>query len=899
MIEHAIRTVLATFCSTEVDAIFRFSESFERLWESTELQDQPETVVIIWDHLPATTQETFVFLDRYITPLHYGVARNLEQEAAQTVHVIAQSQTTHGSALAELTSQLNLDWLKIYLPTGFGEQSLLKLLLGLLEQNGDSKPALVDTLRSVAVTELYNAPDDHHAVSNILAPLVINGDHTSDAKSKALLAMLRRLGHGIGTLNTDAWHHQFELSQDEFFELDGDPLNVLLVDDYAINHGWAKALSNFLGLNIVNGEAHHANSADNRVRLWVSQSPNDLLSSANLADKFDFKVPQDSISNLDIVLLDLRLFHGQSISTEAEFLDLLMSSRAGQEAADQIADEELRLIEDWIVRASAPDASQQDLRNEKLYIESVVTMLPRVIAISDFSLPIILFSSTQKRAGIEKLQEFKNIITFFAKPDFAGGLSSATVETAAIQLVEAFREAASMCRARRFCSYVLRSIKNGEGRIPPNADIPGSSRPYFEIYTDERGPTRGRFELGGVLARYSSQDAASQFSKQLVQNNLVWGQDEAHSASQLIGMSFLPKRPAVQMVTQTVNELRQLTTQHSISLTCFRFVGNWPNRRCTFDIHDRNFRLFIKVALEGLLFHYLPADADVSIFVGTRVEELSPNRAFELSTAFGLNTDILENRRGGGKVRVYSFSHWDVYELFAQIAQGQFNKNRTINFGALRGATLQYGSRNNRTSDPPRQLHYVADWVLAHPNCFANEFSDGVIDELDAPLIDLVEGEARCSSGQIAIGLFQCYKAEIAAKTTNSNVSSIRRVVFQAVGDYVLELVEEAFHRLASLIAVDILPISASENGSNALNISNLKDLVTRYRPRKRSRNNNREMAYCRILQVRGNHFRGVLLDTNEDVTGTSSQLINQGDVVVVEVQPGTGSTAQANILFR
>jgi hypothetical protein len=137
------------------------------------------------------------------------------------------------------------------------------------------------------------------------------------------------------------------------------------------------------------------------------------------------------------------------------------------------------------------------IRGSKIIYLTMLTLLSRVVATMDLSLPIILFSSSGQRVVTEECKGYGNIITAFEKPRFSGYQSEDMFQEAKAKWSAAIEQAADLLRARSAVQHICKESARALTRVGLNGD-----RKYLiELYLDETGNEfKGEeVKVGGLL----------------------------------------------------------------------------------------------------------------------------------------------------------------------------------------------------------------------------------------------------------------------------------------------------------------------------------------------------------------------------------------------------------------
>lgn len=269
----------------------------------------------------------------------------------------------------------------------------------------------------------------------------------------------------------------------------GTGLDLLLVDDQA-HHGWEAWIRETLpGANLKTLPSPHALLALLKAQFQINSkgdASNDL--------RFRLTLPEFAANQNPILLLDLRLFGG-NWDAELRFYDELFPfveqhfcrSDLAWEGIDQ---ELIDGLKTWRNNSAKTDSAG--------HIQAL-TLLPRVLALADPSLPILLFSSTGKREITDILTDYGNIILEFEKPRFFAGRITVQPDDVAAAFGHAVQTACWWRNVREYVSAInSRAIPNLE-----NARENFSGMTHFEVFHDEAGvDTQFRFRLAALIAGF-------------------------------------------------------------------------------------------------------------------------------------------------------------------------------------------------------------------------------------------------------------------------------------------------------------------------------------------------------------------------------------------------------------
>jgi len=365
---------------------------------------------------------------------------------------------------------------------------------------------------------------NHHALANIVGPLILVGEH-ENLVTRGPQQSLATLFKSVGLITQRKSHQKSDIralvpsatgaATATTVEKDL-VVRILLVDDQW-TEGWDRWVEKML-VGRPQYRLERMDSPDSVV------SAIERVSSEERLDKetnFGFALPagqrqseeptssQDSllpnVGEDTIVLLDLRLFSTRSSLEEAGFVRnrLLPLCRHFQRADGGDTSEfhwpgfntdELMTVETWCANP---------VRETDEYL-LVLSLLPRLLALTDFSLPIVLFSSTGQRRIMELLKPYGTIITDFEKPRFTGLEAADLVARTEDSFASAMGKAESLLAARRHC----RSILDSPTALACVAPFPEWDKTrYVELFLDEGDWTHHgatHYAVGGCFAVFDA-----------------------------------------------------------------------------------------------------------------------------------------------------------------------------------------------------------------------------------------------------------------------------------------------------------------------------------------------------------------------------------------------------------
>jgi hypothetical protein len=620
--------------------------------------------------------------------------------------------------------------------------SLLSMLRPAIEL-----PAL-DHRKLVAAEEnlqlMLTLPGHRHAVSNVVGPLLLG--FTPQQEDVAwVVSHLRYLLKevGISTGGENSSDDSFWLNPEELTRRD--TVEFILIDDQHRN-GWEQVLCTALGATFKSSDQeglHRVGSTDNnRLIVSVSRTADYLLdkleSLRNSDQRFKLRLGTADCAH-EILLLDLRLFEGYSLQEEARFLSLVRDVAVRFRQREGLpwpgfSDEELQRFDDWLKRAVnlQLDGSAEVSRMDKTYLEAL-TLLPRVLALTDLSLPIVIFSSTGQREITEILKNYGNIITEFEKPRLFG-YQSADIKShtrAAFQL--AVGKALQLCAGRKLCRNMLKYSQKAQ----PLARQTWAGAAHVELYIDESGSSLRpgdidaktasdrRFVLAGLLIAYEQfkgEGGPKALHAKMGNAGLRWWPEKLYSP-------YLLKRgPRDDMIdlpggsAKAPNAILQefldcLNGQKALGL-CLEYRENF-NVKDDDDLlleglSDNRYRKMLATLLELLVFELLPEllplkhpKISFSIFVATRVrtqkEYRNPSAIQRMRELWGY---------AGSDSYMRSVDEAAIFPILTEALSRRSNSPLVVRLEHARGVTLAYPTfrteppreRRRRTQEPEKPL---------------------------------------------------------------------------------------------------------------------------------------------------------------------------------------------------
>lgn len=690
-------------CHDEISSIasirvLSYQNDFEYLWGTAQSNDsriinflnnadQLSHIIIVWDDIPSKAN-SMVNLSNYLTPLDWAVWYTLrlhdnskQPSIAQgpiiSIFDAASDRFTQADSVRLINQFQNqspscMPGIKLFRATPcLANKHTIKDLIATTSSSatftGNNSQVISDfdivrkLWRSSFLTPTKLA--DHHAIANVIGPLLLLDDQIDDPLVMALRKLLIQLdllpdsssseqllkqdGPSWIDWESDEWSKKI----DHLKKIDDRPINILLVDDAAIRHRWGEVIARALGLkyncpkeNIVIPQlVGQGTFKEMNANFYITESANGFLQSLDVlpensgdivkSKKFvlgctcEGQQDQSTYEIMDLVFLDLRLFQGKRLTEKALFFKRIIglakhfnedNNGDGISSWPGFNVEEINSIEKWINQVEINgDASD----NDKECIQAL-TLLPRLISNLDFSLPIILFSSTGKRQIVETLRPYGNIITNFEKPRLQLGQDTCLTGELALKFKFALSKSFELIAARRLCGKLITASLNipwekYRAKIPPD---PGKKTWQVQLMLDESGPKdEKQLTVGGLLAIYPPKQKPEDLSTEIFSKYGEMNKSKEYTR----------KNPKVisKEVMKICNKNNILIIPISLSGNTrtsylgFEETSNLDDERVADNFHRQLVRCVSELAIYCIARQILPIGAEVkfSVMAGTRI----------------------------------------------------------------------------------------------------------------------------------------------------------------------------------------------------------------------------------------------------------------------------------------
>lgn len=454
---------------TRKHQIFDYSidADFARLWKFDKLPE--DQILIVWSGTALDPALAPINAADCLSPVDWAIAyaSQRKDESAKWPDVLIFDVQPHLHSRVPTLAHLQLlrpdlfPWLRV---ETFA--SLSTLLHWLQHRAPRPKAACEEALQQLLrdirlnLTEVKTSGSyDRHAIANIIGPMVLRRGKAKDSPhSAALRSLLSAIGLiapptpasgdavGEGLAGTGPIILQAEnLSKDDGPQSiargpsdnlqtpasateDGKGLHIVLVDDQA-KHGWEDWVKDCLpaaSVLVVTNQPPEVVAESGSLPAAPVSSETDLVSLVKEVEKqldqaktkdlrFRLKLPGTDESKQPVLLLDLRLFSGKPDAEVAFYKDTLLP------LVNRFTDRPDLAWPAFSTKDQKLNDAIMAVTEKKLKLESpehheALTWLPRVLALADMSLPIVLFSSTGRRMLTKRFAGYDNIITAFEKP---------------------------------------------------------------------------------------------------------------------------------------------------------------------------------------------------------------------------------------------------------------------------------------------------------------------------------------------------------------------------------------------------------------------------------------------------------------------------------------------------
>lgn len=629
----ALASVLDCFNLKGSHRILSYRNSFDSLWSIktflSSIKGTAANIVLASDY--AIAGSTDVPIGNYLSPADWAVAlalTSLKHDAASSAKPASElspqwrvlvidtfanrrSSPPRISLLEQLQSseQPAFPWIFFFSPT-----EILKLVSACGLQPGEPSTSIDPfVLRRLWAEDLASPQSDsnRHSIANLIGPMVLQrgtetkqliGTGLPDKLSQALHSLMESIHLIPASVDRvpAPWIERSCWSSEAI-------KHFILIDDMA-DKGWADFLRNVLNLRseelITFTEVSDAYCEIEKLQI---RKPGENANLSSLS-----RTPH-------ILFLDLRLFSRSSWVDEKVFIArLLKQARSFSERGGVWPS----FSKDELAGAERCIAAKERIENPDYHI--ALTLFPRLLALSDPLLPIVIFSSTGRREIVERFLPYENIIVEFDKPRFFGELGSSVVAEAKVKLTKAVTRALRLGHARHVCNSLSQLSKGAPAfaRAYDATRLVPRNESIIELYIDESGTKNDhRFAVGGLAIRYPNQRAVNNLNKALASEGLLWGLAEGHVPVRPqdplpVDGHFLNKRyERAELYEKWLLQIKSVIAKSSpdIKIAAVAVVHNTPLTSQTWlpqvlrnDEMDNLYRTLLEELIESFLFDWLP-----------------------------------------------------------------------------------------------------------------------------------------------------------------------------------------------------------------------------------------------------------------------------------------------------
>lgn len=489
----AIKRVVGDGCS-----VIRYSdlEAARSLWSALNGENSgiPRDVVIVFDGLPTSWSTQHPFRpELWLTPWDWALAVSTKLERASErpagmefrcwiVDLLPGESVDRGRKRFKTVGAF-VPWVRTYRPLAAANRTLFDNLANLwgdihgrepLRGHSETTTNGASAAFETVWLNLFSAPDDRHAIGNLVGPLLLaeglrqrynqNPNLAVDEPTTHFRTLLRTVGLSTSGTTTRAIATTLPLTlnrdvvraatDDCFHRFDA--LKVWLVDDQC-RLGYHDILSHILFGGAIAARAERSDGIETRSshdgRSAVLRSydkPLELMSrlQSSFANESSWRLPRTvGQRDFDILLLDLRLFPTSSMTRASEdertFLSSLidLATKAGAPA-------DVRFT-------SAVESARRRAKGGREELQAL-TLLPLLLSYADPSVPIVVFSSTHQQEVLHAFRERPNIVTSFSKPIVTGYASGDAGSIALEELLRSISEAIRLHRIRPVWEAIAR-----------------------------------------------------------------------------------------------------------------------------------------------------------------------------------------------------------------------------------------------------------------------------------------------------------------------------------------------------------------------------------------------------------------------------------------------------------
>jgi hypothetical protein len=724
-------------------AVFSYSDDFSALWEFESCQSlrsfsEGDVVIVVDDGW--NRRSDLPEANKHLTALDWAVWLTLSrskadsngQKSMPTIILLKNDVTKEPSSndaerfwsIFPENSVPALPWIKMVPLVGrVGELGCLLKLLQII--HGGEHSLLRGDLSMIR--QLWQSfflrptlPSDNHALSNLLGAGLLTGQFGKSPTRLALMTLMQTLdllpkaeGNQRARICPKAISDAGTVLHTGLPKMARTKLRFLLVDDDQERHNWAAFVAKGLGLRQSSlGEGGWTGQTGKmQCHLAATDSAAELLKKIRVSRDEHSSLRFDLGHDIDVLFLDLRLFERTSLPVEAKFfIDVIQELRSTNSSIvdatpgdwPKVEEPELHRLEDWCNLAI--EGSKSATRNDEQYIDSL-TLLPRLVAILNIDLPIILFSSTQRRRVTELLRPYGNIITTFSKPTLQLGNSERLVEETFANFERATLAALELVRGKRIRRLLIDEEfpvywrGHVEKPIEEKADQPWS----VQLLIDESGEKK--LTVGGFLAVYPPGVSPSTVNDEIYrQFPRIRNQNKKSRRKTLPSVlwkviEIVQSHGVLVIPISLSGKRREGATQHSGWHTSSFFQDEMVED----NLHRELMRCLIELGLYVFARQILPESATVEFFfhAPTRALPVTDSEAKALDGVWGIRSS-----QGLAKHLDHNSARSLLEEVFREYRQSAFNPQ------PVQARAYGLNTRKDTEVAQVHALHYLADcWV--------------------------------------------------------------------------------------------------------------------------------------------------------------------------------------------
>lgn len=708
-VQSALDKVIEIFAIQDKVRCFSYknNESFNDLWNFK--TKGVERIVIVWDGIPQRISTDPVNTGKYLTPVDWAAAfalsiynNNPETTSYPKLKVIILDIYTEETSALRAGRTL-MPWVRVIRQ---GKEDIISSLFDNNQENmrdsfadsGSDKPDMV-ALKNFWASMITRPsdPGDHHALANLIGPLLLIDD-AGFGKGDPQIKALRTLMEAIGLMpsrtkeNEDLLKNKWiDWTEYKLNDLAGNynDISFILVDDMW-QSGWGRILCHAVGATyeekarVLELDFTQIGTDENgKIIVKATASADSILKKLERLIKEGKKDNRFELSFggsdklLEVLFLDLRLFAGKKTDSERKFFERVVNlaenfavegSKENEFPWRGFSEAEIDSVRRWI-----------ENKDKKAKIEDTdyilaLTFLPRIIALMDLSLPIVLFSSTGRRDIVELFKDYGNIITVFDKPKFTVDIPVDIAKNTKGKFQTAIEASLAILVGRKKCKMIY-------GLKPERAREADGNKKHIELYIDEKEET-GECYPGGLFAIFADQTLeqarmkADSFDDALVSGGVRY----------FDSLGFGPTTGSIKKKkNKSANELNTVINKSLDSkpeaIGFIKLANDGPGHRVSvnhsveFDSGsgDFLFRNKLIALIEIFLSETLPAlfgEADVekisiAIYVGTRVKHYTSKKEKLLSEdQFRYGEESFSCRNGHF---LYSINRNSIYPIVYEV----------------------------------------------------------------------------------------------------------------------------------------------------------------------------------------------------------------------------------------